>query len=326
MRVLVVGGEGTIGRRVVRALREAGDDVTTVDLAAESSSDAQGDARLAGGFAYVQADVTSADQVTAAVRETAPDAIVHLASLLGPETAAAPERAHRINLGGTMNVLDAARACGVRRVATASSIAVFGSADRYGTDAPVEEETDKLLAAGVPLYAATKLYVEHVAQAYNAAYGMEIVGLRPSVVHGAGRKTGGGGPVMEALEQGALGNAARIPMAGVRVPLVYAEDVAGQFAALVHADASCFSRHHFFNSGGESCTVGELVDLLNSIVPDARLEADDTGERDLAGLPGRASDRALVEEVGYTRTFAPLEVAVRAHVDAIRADAGLPAV
>jgi nucleoside-diphosphate-sugar epimerase len=150
-----------------------------------------------------------------------------------------------------------------------------------------------------------------------------VGGLRPSIVYGWGRERGTSAFTGELIDRTAVGEPARVGFGDARVSLVYVEDVAEQFLALLHAEPRVFGRRRFFNTGGDTTTVRELAGTVTRLIPDARIEVTSGGERDIAGLAASVSDRALEEEVGYTRRFTPLEVGVGAHIAVARSRAGL---
>jgi len=92
--------------------------------------------------------------------------------------------------------------------------------------------------------------------------------------------------------------------------------------ALLTAPGDCFERRRFFNTGGDTCTVRELAETVRRLAPGARIEVRSAGERDLAGLVTRVTDRALEETLGVRRRFTPLEVGLRAHIEVARRRAG----
>src|SRR5207249_1508030 len=105
-----------------------------------------------------------------------------LAFLPGP---ASPEKFVpylRVQCAGTANVFETARIHGVRRIANASSVAVFGHAAPPSGGAGEEDP-----ARPDDLYGACKLWSEHVAGVYNATHGMEILSLRVCSSMGIGR-------------------------------------------------------------------------------------------------------------------------------------------
>jgi nucleoside-diphosphate-sugar epimerase len=103
---------------------------------------------------------------------------------------------------------------------------------------------------------------------------------------------------------------------------VYVDDVAAQFVALLDAPAPVLERRRFFNTGGDTCTIRQLVECVRRVVPDARVEVHSSGEPDVAGLAASVSDRSLEEAVGVRRRFTPLDRGVQAQVAIARARAG----
>ena len=77
-------------------------------------------------------DITQLPQLMEAVNAHGVKRIIHMAALLPPETEERPHFAMQVNIGGTNNVFEAARWCGIERVVYASSIAVYGVQDTFG--------------------------------------------------------------------------------------------------------------------------------------------------------------------------------------------------
>jgi UDP-glucose 4-epimerase len=100
--------------------------------------------------------------------------------------------------------------------------------------------------------------------------------------------------------------------------MIYVDDVADAFCALVTAPDSAFAKHRFFNTGGDRVTIREIADTVRRIIPDAQLEVEPGGHGEVMGYPTRLSDRGLREEVGFRRRFTPLEAGVRAYIQAVR--------
>lgn len=324
MTTLVTGGTGLIGTTLAEALLAAGERVVLLDVALPEARVAPL-RRHGDRLRLVRADVQALGELISTIRAHEVTAIVHLAYVLGAVGNAEPERATRVNVLGTANALEAARLAGVPRVLLASSIAVYGSDDQYAPDElPLGEDAPRHVCRTLPIYGGGKLYTEHLAQAYARTYGLAVGGLRPSVVYGPGRDSGASAFLNEVIEKPALGQAVSVGFGEARISFVHVEDVAAQFAALLRCEAGVFARRRFFNTGGDTASVRELARAVERVVPNARITVTDGGERDLGGLVTRVSDRALEEAVGYKRRHSPLEVGVRAHVNAVRAGAGLP--
>src|SRR4051812_27908548 len=134
MRTLVTGGAGFIGSNLVMALLEREDDVVVLDDLSTGRRE-----NLWPEAALVEADVADAGAVEATLAEHAPAAIFHLAAQIDVRRSVRdPALDARINVEGTINVLEAARRHGARVVFSSTGGAVYGDADLIPTpeDAP----------------------------------------------------------------------------------------------------------------------------------------------------------------------------------------------
>jgi len=249
--------------------------------------------------------------------------IVHLAYVLGAESNAASELATRVNIMGTANVLEAARLAGVGRVLVASSIAVYGADGRYSPgELPRREDVPLYVAEGLPLYGGSKVYMGHLGSHYAGRYGVVVAGLPPSIVYVWGRQRGATVFAGQLVERAVTGEPVSVGFGDARVSLVHVEDVADQFLALLEADPALLARRRLFKPGEDTCTVRELVETVRRVLPEARIEVQSAGERDVAGLAASVSDAALREELGVHRKFTPLEVGLQAQINVARARSG----
>lgn len=325
MTTLITGGTGLIGSSLAEKLLARSERVVLFDAA-------PAEARLAPLRTYgdhlqpVRGDVQALGELVDAIHRHRVTAIVHLAFLLGGEANLVPERATRINILGTVNALEAARLTGVERVLLASSIAVYGSDDQYLPDLlPLREDVPLHVCRTLPIYGGGKVHTEHLAQAYAQYHGLVVGGLRPSIVYGWGRERGSSAFLGELIDKPAVGQPATVRFGDASVSLVYVEDVAEQYLALLTADRAVLARRRFFNTGGDTCTIRELADTVKRLIPSARIDVTSKGERDFGGLASRISDRSFEDEVGYKRSFSPLELGVSAQIAVARArSAGLP--
>ncbi|MQA12693.1 MAG: NAD-dependent epimerase/dehydratase family protein [Pseudonocardiaceae bacterium] len=322
MTTLITGGAGLIGSKVAERLLGAGESVVLLDVAAAPERTDPLVERFGEQLTVERGDVLGVGNLGAAVRRHGVDSILHLAYLLGAESNANPGLATQVNAVGTANVLDVARLFEVRRVVLASSIAVYGRDAMYPRDAlPLTEDAPPWVAPGVPIYGGGKVYMEQLGAHYRAQYGLEVVGLRPSIVYGPGRRTGATGWVVVLIEDPALGRSVSVGFGDAKMSLVYVEDVADQFTAMLQAPSEAFAQRRFFNTGGDTCTMRELADVVRGIIPDASIEVAASGETDLAGLAASVSGDALEQAVGHRRRS--LEEGVREHMNAARTGVGL---
>ena len=175
-RWVVTGGAGFIGSHLVEVLLRHGQEVRVLDdfsTGREENVDAvrrEVGAEAARRLVVLRGDIRDREACGRALRDA--DLVLHQAALGSvPRSIARPLPTHEVNVGGFLQVLDAARAAGVRRVVYASSSSVYG--DHPGL--PKREE-----AIGSPLspYAASKHCDELYASAFARCYGLELIGLR----------------------------------------------------------------------------------------------------------------------------------------------------
>ncbi len=172
-RVLVTGGAGFIGRRVVRALMQSGADVTVADK--QSFPDGVVD----GGVRTVVGDLRDPGVATRALSHGT-DAVVHLAALTSVlRSVEDPAGTYEINVAVTASLLELARKHQVETFLFASTNAVVGNVGR----AVITEQTP--LRPLTP-YGATKAAAEMLLSCYAAAYGIKGCALRFSNVYGPG--------------------------------------------------------------------------------------------------------------------------------------------
>jgi len=117
MRSLVTGGAGFIGSNLVDALLDRGDEVTVIDDLSTGRR-ANLEPALEGGAELVEADIRDADAMRGLAERVAPEAVFHLGAQIDVRRSAAdPAFDARVNVEGTINMLEAARAAGARRSA-----------------------------------------------------------------------------------------------------------------------------------------------------------------------------------------------------------------
>jgi UDP-glucose 4-epimerase len=171
VRVLVTGGAGFIGSHLVERLLVEGHSVRVLD----NLSSGRTEGLPAEGYELVEGDVRDRAIVKASLDGV--DQVFHLAAQVSvPASTQAPVECYEVNLTGSLQVLDASRKAGVKRVVLASSAAVYG--DFLG---PVSETTP---AAPLSPYAASKLGMEQAAKLFTESFGLPTVCLRFFNVYG----------------------------------------------------------------------------------------------------------------------------------------------
>jgi UDP-glucose 4-epimerase len=255
MRVLVTGGGGFLGAWLARRLLESGIDVRVLDLTADRRG-----ARAIAGATIDKLDWQTGDVSDGAVVRKAADgcdAVVHLAGMLTPACQADPIRGAQVNLIGALNVFEAAKHHGFRKVVYASTAGVYGPDDGHAPRPTTH-------------YGAFKLAVEGSARAYWGNEGISSTGFRPFVVYGPGREVGlSAGPSL-ACRAAARGEAYVIPFTGA-TGFVYVDDVTAAFEAALLAG---LKGAHVFNLVGDVTTVDQFNAEIVRQVPQARLRAE----------------------------------------------------
>ena len=175
-KVCVTGAAGFIGGHLAQALLGLGHEVVGLD---DFSSGKRENAALLSRdpkFSLIEGSIAD----PRAVERTVAGAmwVFHLAAIPSvPLSMAEPERTTAVNVGGTVNVLEAARRTGTRRVVLACSCAAYG-------DGPEQPKHEKLAVRPASPYAAQKIACELYAQTWTAAYGLPCVALRFFNVYG----------------------------------------------------------------------------------------------------------------------------------------------
>ena len=294
--VLVTGAGGCIGSWALALLTNAGVPAVAFDL-----SDDKRRPRLLlaedelAGVPWITGDIADTEAVGGAVAQHRIRAIIHLAALQVPFCKADPVAGARANVVGTVNVFEAARHHGLRRIAYASSIA----AHSFFPGAP-------WLAT---LYGAYKLCDEMIARPYAEDWDVPSVGIRPGVVYGVGRDQGLTSKTTVAILAAAAGRPYTVPFSG-DVSALHAGEVASAFINAVSQERE---GARVFDLNGRPTTVAEWLDIVRALAPGAQLEVSG----DPLPFPADLSDEPIREYLGdYVPV--PLEDGIEATYAAFR--------
>lgn len=257
MRTLVTGGAGFIGSNIARALRARGDHVVVLDdLSTGYRVNLEGLAEIE----FLEGDVRDPETVHRAVAGC--DVVFHLAASVGNVRAIEnPVEDSQINVLGTLNILEAARAHGVAKVVFSSSAGIFGELRTLPIreDHPVEPDTP---------YGVSKLAAEKHCLAYAKIYGLDIVCLRYFNVYGMNQRYDAYGNVIPIFVHRLLrGKPLTIYGDGEQTrDFINVHDVAR--ANLLAADPKAGSGAYNLGSG-TSITINGLVTLLREVSGEA---------------------------------------------------------
>lgn len=263
----ITGGCGFFGTWIIRRLLDDGERVTVFDMQRNTK---RWEMILAPEeierIAFRIGKIDETESFISIVKECAPDAIIHLAGLQVPTCRENPVLGAKVNVIGTLNVFEAARAIGgsvgaAPRIVYASSAAVFGPDAEYGEKAVGDLSVPKPNSH----YGAYKLCNEHSAKAYWNAYKLPSVGLRPLTVYGPGRDTGMTSFPTRAMAAAVKGQAFDIPFSGPTA-YIHMREIADMFVTCARsavADAAVYT------VGGDIVTTPAFIAEVEKILPGA---------------------------------------------------------
>jgi UDP-glucose 4-epimerase len=179
MNVFVTGGAGYIGSVCVEELLNAGHTVTVFDNLTEGHRSAV-DPRAR----FLLGDFNDRDLIHSTLKSVAPEAVIHFAAnaLVG-ESMTNPSKYFRNNVGGGLNLIDAAVAAGVRKFVFSSTCATYGPPDRVPMD-------ESLPQRPINPYGESKLMFEKILLWYRELHGLEFVAFRYFNAAGASAQFG----------------------------------------------------------------------------------------------------------------------------------------
>lgn len=251
--VLVTGGAGFIGPQVARRLLASGSRVVSFDNYMTGSAGAL--VGETGQLERLRGDIREPQALAEAFAAARPDAIIHLAAIhYIPYCNAHPAEALEVNVNGTFNVLEAAKAVGVSRVVMASSAAVY----------PIQAEQcreDDLLGP-IDIYGVTKVALEALGQSFAADTGVTTTSARFFNVYGPGETNRH--VIPDILAQIASAKAVRLGNISPKRDYVHVSDVADALVGLLDAD---HTSHRAYNVGtGSEHSVADLVQILSEVI------------------------------------------------------------
>jgi len=310
MTILVIGGSGFIGYRLVRLLVARGESVFCMD----ANPDAHSFADLGAKVSSVRGDVTQFEDVMRAMTAAKPERVVNLAYLIGSNHA--PNAAMRVNILGTDNCFEAARLLGVKHTVYAGSFAPNGKQSNYG-NRPVTEDDP---VHGESQYARHKIMNEWQALDYIEKFGMCLTGIRVAYVTGPDKVRGSVDHV-RCITEPARGKAITLPFKDAMCCAIHVDDIAEVFARVVLADKPA---HRIYNSGGTSISLGGIADIVRSILPEANIRFQHEHGAETANATYLLDNRRLLSE--FAIRYRPFRERVLQIINDTRRDVGLPPV
>jgi len=310
MSILIIGGTGFIGRRLIPLLAKRGEEVVCMDINPQTADYQE----FGKQVRVIRGDVSQFDDLMAVMTAVKPSRAINLAYYIGSNLP--PRVAFKLNVLGMDNCFEAARLAGCNRLAYASSLAVSGEQKFYG-DRIVNEDDFR---HGHVQYAMHKIFNEWQAQDYRDKHGMEITTIRPANVTGPDKIVGSVDHVF-CITDPARGKPVKFPFKDAMRCPVHVDEIAEIFARVIVKDKP---EHAVYNTGGHTISMGDLADLVREFLPDAQITFDkEVGGKELSGNYLIDNTR-LVQEFGVQ--YRPYRERVLQIINDIRREEGLPPV
>ena len=254
-KILVTGGAGFIGSHTVDALLKKGCQVRVLDNL--SSGKKANLPEKHPCLEFVQGDIRDIDTVESACKDV--DAVLHLAAQVSVQSSIEhPVLSGEINVRGFLNVMDAARRAGIKRVVYASSAAVYG----MPSELPLSESA---MTRPMSPYGLEKLINDQYASLFGELYGMNCLGMRYFNVFGPRQdpRSPYAGVISKFNDCARAGSSLKVFGDGLQTrDFVYVGDVAASNVAALFSSlpGTC-------NIGtGRSVTLLQMIDALSEVV------------------------------------------------------------
>ena len=306
MTVLVTGGLGFIGSKVVLQLLKKDIDVLVTDLDIEKNKDKLENNILKIGkdrekVNYQKLDITDHEQIENIFRNNKIDSVINLAYGIGTICEENPLLASKINIVGTTSMFEMIVKYKIRRLVFASSETVYGAHQEYFGNRAVNEDDYSGINNHFYTYGVMKLLNEFMAEKYIKKHGCSIAYTRPSVVFGYGRQNTAINWAEDFAAKPALGKPAHLPFSKKNKDnWIYVDDCAEQLVRLALKETLNYS---CFNTGAETLDGYKLEDTVKKFIPEAEINFDESIKN--TPLIDDQNDERIRKEIEFNpRSFA----------------------
>ena len=279
MTVLVTGGLGFIGSKVVLQLLKKDIDVLVTDLDIVKNKDKLESNILKIGknkdkVKYQKLDITNYKEIENIFQNNKIDSVINLAYGIGTICEENPLLASKINIVGTTSIFEMIVKYKIRRLVFASSETVYGAHQEFFGNRAVTEEDYSGINNHFYTYGVMKLLNEFMAEKYIKKHGCSIAYTRPSVVFGYGRQNTAINWAEDFAAKPALGQAAHLPFSKKnRDNWIYVDDCAEQLVRLALKETLNYS---CFNTGAETLDGYQVEDTVKKFIPEAEINFDES--------------------------------------------------
>ena len=319
MTILVTGGLGFIGSKVVLQLLKRNIDVIAADLHIKKNKNKLKeninkfflDDKL---IKYEKLDITNSQQIENIFKNNKIDSVINLAYGIGTICEENPLLASKINIVGTTSIFEMIVKYKIRRLVFASSETVYGANQEFFGNRAVNENDYSGINNHFYTYGVMKLLNEFMAEKYMKKHGCSIAYTRPSVVYGYGRQNTAINWAEDFAAKPALGKPALLPFSKKNKDnWIYVDDCAEQLVRLALKETLNFS---CFNTGSETLDGYKLEETVKKIIPNAQIHFDETIKS--TPLINDQDDSRIRKEIDFNpRSF---EKGVKCLIDDVRSN------
>ncbi|MBT7077432.1 MAG: NAD(P)-dependent oxidoreductase [Pelagibacterales bacterium] len=296
--VLITGAGGCIGAWTTAMLLKANIEVIAFDLTSNKRRpELLINHEKLSKVPWVEGDISNTETVISTIEKYKPESIIHLAALQVPFCAADPTTGAKVNVVGTVNIMEAARQNSIKRIAHASSMAAHSFIPG----------SDSLKT----LYGAYKMCDEQISEVYWQDHKVPSVCLRPAIVNGVGRDQGMTSKQTVAMLAAALGEPYDIPYTGY-VSHLSAAEVASAF---IHSVSYEGDGAFVFDIFGESVNINDTIKMINEIKPNANITSSGSEmpfPSKLSDIPLRKHLKKRVSDYGSINTMTMISETIEA--------------
>ncbi len=292
-RILVTGALGQIGSELTAELREryGRDNVIASDIKYDEKNS------VVSGGPWTMLDVMDADAVERMVEDYCIDSIFHMAAILSATGEQNPQLCWRVNMDGTLNILEAGRKNDLTRIIIPSSIAAFGP------ETPRENTPQETILRPKTMYGVTKVAGELLCDYYVRKFNLDVRGLRyPGII--SSETLPGGGTTdyavdiyYKAIEEGRY---TCFVEKDTMLPMMYMPDCIKATLDLAEADFHGLVHYSDFNVGALSVTAGQIAESIRKHIPGFKVDYMPDYRQAIADTwPMGVDDSAAREEWGW---------------------------
>ena len=317
MYILVTGGLGFIGSRVVIQLVKRGIPTIVADINSEKNkikleknlNKITKDTSL---FKFEELDITNFENIVNIFRSNKIDSVINLAYGIGTICENNPLLASKINIVGTTSIFEMIIKYKIRRLVFASSETVYGAYQSFFGKKAIKEDDFSTFENQHYTYGVMKILNEFMAEKYIKKHGCSIAYTRPSVVFGHGRQNTAINWAEDFAAKPALGEPAYLPFSqDNKDNWIYVDDCAEQLIRLTLKEKLNYS---CYNTGSETIDGYKLEKTVKKFIPSAKIYFEK--EPTYTPLIDDQDDQRIRKEIDFNpRTF---EEGVRCLIDDAR--------